>query len=73
MEREDYIGAVKSFTKAERINKDNVIIQNLRKMAVSKASINPEIEYSFENDVKFQRKLLSSWNIVDDADITQET
>ena len=53
MEREDYISAVKSFTKAERINTDNLIIQNLRKMAVTKASINPEIETSFENDVKF--------------------
>jgi len=43
MEREDYIGAVKSLSKAERINPDNLIIQNLRRVAVSKASINPEI------------------------------
>lgn len=53
MERGDYIGAVKSFAKAERINTDNVIIQNLRKMAVTKAAINPEMETSFESDAKF--------------------
>jgi tetratricopeptide (TPR) repeat protein len=47
MEREDYIDAAKSFIKAERINPDNLIIKNLRMAAISKASMNPEIESSF--------------------------
>ncbi len=53
MEKEDYVDAAKSFIKAEKINPENSIIQNLRRVAVSKASINPEIESSFENDTKY--------------------
>lgn len=53
MEREDYIDAVNSFTKAEKINPDNLIIHNLRRVANSKAYINPEIESSFENEIKY--------------------
>jgi tetratricopeptide (TPR) repeat protein len=43
MERGEYTDAVKSFSKAERINTDNLIIRNLRKLAGTKASINPEL------------------------------